>query len=192
MTDSEILAGIDGLFMSQKISKLSKNGNRLKLSQVLDMFYSKRGLPFLLVESADNDNDDINDSFQTSIEANQMDLKSKQNLYTTNDPISFNTQSYNNFRVIFDHPEIEWHENHKNSEQKILSRFSTRDGITNACHRMKIIRILNHKKLKEETLQIAQVIQLSTSSFTIDDVVLRRNCDATVDRFFRYSGNTTK
>lgn len=45
MTDAEILAGIDGLFLSQQIAAWQRKVRRLRLSQVLDMFYGSRGIP---------------------------------------------------------------------------------------------------------------------------------------------------
>lgn len=54
MTDAEALGGIDGFFMSQKISKFIENGYRLKLSQVLDLFYSRKGLPLIRIESSES------------------------------------------------------------------------------------------------------------------------------------------
>ncbi|XP_046384297.1 uncharacterized protein LOC124154540 [Ischnura elegans] len=44
-TDAEIRGGLDGLIIGKKISTwYSQNDQRLRLSQVLDMYYSKRGI----------------------------------------------------------------------------------------------------------------------------------------------------
>lgn len=122
MTDTEALGGIDGFFMSQKISEFIENGNRLKLSQVLDLFYSKRGLPLIRVQS--------------------------------------------------------------------VAMLADTD-ITNACHRSKILQMINREKLKKETYHLAQILQYSTSSLGISDENLRKNCDNTVKRFFKYAGMYT-
>lgn len=167
MIDSEILGGIDGLFISQKIAKCVNNGNRLKLSQVLDMYYSKRGLPLVRVENA-------------GIKAKLEDVPSSTSYF------AFNTESNNQFRSAFDTPDVEWF--NEETDGPILGRFSSRDGITNACHRWKILRTIDRQKLKMETYFLAQVLQFSTSSLAISDEVLQKNCDRTVDRFFRYAG----
>lgn len=139
MTDTEALGGIDGFFMSQKISEFIENGYRLKLSQVLDLFYSRKGLPLIRVESSG-----------TLIETEST-------------------------RPILDFP-----------NSNVMHA-----GITNACHRSKILRMINRDKLKEETYRLAQVLQHSTSSLGITDENLRRNCDNTVKRFFKYAGMYT-
>lgn len=155
MTDSEILSGIDGLFLSQEISKLRINGNRLRLSQVLDEYYSARGLPFVLIENMGNN----------------------KNQYTSpidspNKPFQF--ESNRDFGIFQD--------------PSMKSMPSNRHGITNACHRMTILRQMKRNKLKHEVFQLAQVLRLSTKSLTYDDDALYNSCNVTVDRFFRYSG----
>lgn len=147
MTDSEALGGIDGFFMAQKISRYAKSENRPKLSQILDMFYSKRGLQLVRVESS-------------GLKANLR--KSK----------TFSSDGYHN---PFDHIPL-------------TDEIPSRDGITNACHRWKILQMINREKLQEETYHLAQVLQFSTSSMVVSDETLQRNCNATVNRFFRYAG----
>uniref|UniRef100_A0A182MR66 Uncharacterized protein n=1 Tax=Anopheles culicifacies TaxID=139723 RepID=A0A182MR66_9DIPT len=44
MTDSEIRAGIDGLLMATNIAEWRNRANNLRLSQLLDMYYSHRGV----------------------------------------------------------------------------------------------------------------------------------------------------
>ncbi|XP_058059144.1 uncharacterized protein LOC131209978 [Anopheles bellator] len=44
MTDSEIRAGIDGLLLANNIAEWRTRANGLRLSQVLDMYYSQRGV----------------------------------------------------------------------------------------------------------------------------------------------------
>lgn len=139
MTDAEALGGIDGFFMSQTISELIENGYRLKLSQVFDLFYSRKGLPLIRVE---------NSGTITKIESLQPIL------------------DYPNGNVM--HADI-----------------------TNACHRSNILQMINREKLKEETYRLAQVLQYSTSSLGISDENLRKNCDNTVKRFFKYAGMYT-
>lgn len=136
MTDTEVLGGIDGFFMSQKISEFIENGYRLKLSQVLDLFYGRKGLPLIRVESSGT-------------------IKKKYSMQ----PIS----DFSNSNVM--HADI-----------------------TNACHRSNILKMIDREKLKDETYRMAQALQYSTSSLVISDENLRRNCDNTVKRFFKYAG----
>lgn len=51
LTEAEILGGIDGLFISQSIYNWVLRLPRLKLSQVLDMYYSARGIPVMSIEN---------------------------------------------------------------------------------------------------------------------------------------------
>uniref|UniRef100_A0A182J8Y4 VWFA domain-containing protein n=1 Tax=Anopheles atroparvus TaxID=41427 RepID=A0A182J8Y4_ANOAO len=44
MTDSEIRAGIDGLLLATNVAEWRSRANGLRLSQVLDMYYSQRGV----------------------------------------------------------------------------------------------------------------------------------------------------
>jgi hypothetical protein len=44
MTDAEIRGGIDGLVMGSNIAQWRSNAQNLRLSQVLDMYYSQRGI----------------------------------------------------------------------------------------------------------------------------------------------------
>nr|XP_037867187.1 uncharacterized protein LOC101741587 isoform X3 [Bombyx mori] len=46
ITDAEILAGIDGLILSRYISKWVEQRRSLRLSQVIDMYYSNEGVSF--------------------------------------------------------------------------------------------------------------------------------------------------
>lgn len=39
LSDSEILAGIDGLFLSQEISAWTQRIRKMRLSQIFEMFY---------------------------------------------------------------------------------------------------------------------------------------------------------
>lgn len=51
MTDAEIRAGIDGLVLGSNIETWRNNAQNLRLSQVLDMYYSQRGI-FGMVDNA--------------------------------------------------------------------------------------------------------------------------------------------
>lgn len=51
MTDSEILSGIDGLFISQQVSSWTSKIRRLRLSQLFEMYYNERGIPVTAIEN---------------------------------------------------------------------------------------------------------------------------------------------
>lgn len=44
MTDAEIRGGLDGLIMGLNIAEWASRASNLRLSQVLDMYYSQRGV----------------------------------------------------------------------------------------------------------------------------------------------------
>lgn len=175
MTDSEILAGIDGLFLAQKIAAWTNNSMRLRLSQVLDMFYSNRGLPFLSIENSDTEQ--TTQKMHSSPRGHTKTTPSLTSDESTTN--TFNTESNRKFRAAFVRPEI-----HVTNG---LDRFSTQDGITSACSRRRILENIDRNKLKHETYFLSQVLQFSTSSVAIADRVLRLNCNAAVDKFFNYS-----
>lgn len=83
---------------------------------------------------------------------------------------------------IFNDPDLELRQ-----QDEYLERFSVNDGITSACNRKTILRLIDRDKLKDETYFLSQVLQYTTSSFAIADETLRRNCDAAVDNFFNYA-----
>lgn len=172
MTDSEILAGIDGSFLAQKIAVWTNNSMRLRLSQVLDMYYSSRGLPFLPIENINTDRTTPRDV--TNRNFNSVFIS------------TFNTETNRKFVAAFDRPEL-----HDTVKANGFDHFSTQDGITSACSRRQILRSIDRNKLKDETYLLSQVLQLSTSSVAIADRVLRLNCNAAVDKFFNYSGENS-
>lgn len=168
MTDSEILAGIDGLFLARKIAAWINNSMRLRLSQVLDMYYSNRGLPFLSVENSGTGSGTTQKPTISATKTTQ--------LFTSDASIasSFNKKLNKRFRT----------EAHAMNG---LDSFSAQAEITSACSRRRILESIDRDKLKDETYFLSQVLQFSTSSVAIADRVLRLNCDAVVDKFFDYS-----
>jgi hypothetical protein len=52
LTDAEILSGIDGLFFSQQVASWTSRIRRIRLSQVLEMFYHHQGIELPLIESS--------------------------------------------------------------------------------------------------------------------------------------------
>lgn len=54
LSEPEILAGLDGLFISQQVSNWVSRVRRLRLSQIMDMYYSDRGIPGRAIETSNH------------------------------------------------------------------------------------------------------------------------------------------
>lgn len=198
MTDSELLAGIDGIFISQQISSWVHHLRRMRLSQIIDMYYSGRGIPILAIESTNNSppinsvHRDVSTKSHAVPEPADNDSESihvaPERSPSRSRPMTFNYGTNSKLRAIFDHPDWEWKKKNSAVQANILSRFSISDGINRACNRKEILSVIDRDKLKDETYFLSQILQFSTSSMAISDEDLRANCDATVDRFFNYSG----
>lgn len=130
MTDAELLAGIDGLFLSQQVPSWMRHVRMLRLSQILDMYFSSRGVPNAAIDA---------------IPAVQ--------------PV----------------------------QPRNRSKYPYRSDISSACHRRQILEQIDRTVLRDETYNMAQVLQFSRSSLSVSDDMLRTNCDATVKRFFEVS-----
>lgn len=154
MTDSEVLSGIDSIFLAKKVSMWTAKVKRLRLSQIFDLYYSSRGLPMLSINLS-QENQKPNHILRKAIKANPF----AEEIFSSNDQTE----------MPFD-------------------RLTIDDGITNACQRKNILNTIDRKKLKEETYHLSQVLQFKTSSVSIKDDQMRKICDATVDRYFKYAG----
>lgn len=61
MTDAEILADIDSHFISQHINSWVNRIHRLRLSQIIQMYYSHQyGIPSITIENANKNNSALN------------------------------------------------------------------------------------------------------------------------------------
>lgn len=195
MTDSEIIAGIDGIFLSQQISSWVNRIRRLRLSQVLDMYYSARGVPTLAIETANRRRpltrrhhvqEQEQQQQRQHQQTNEYSIRSgEDNVEVIGVEKKFNTESNAKLRQIFDNPDYDLK---PNEMKKHLERFSISDGINSGCDRKKILEFIDRDKLKDETYFFSQVLQFKTSSIAITDELLRTNCDASVDKFFEYAG----
>lgn len=149
MTDAEILAGLDGLFISQNIQSWVDRLSRLRVSQVFDMYYSGRGIPVTHI-----------DSF------NRKRFYSGRRLRPSN---SYRESSSKSEKMV--------------QEEGGVESVGWYDGVSNACDRRDILSAIDVAKLKDETYNLAQILQVETPTTIVSDAILRRNCDASVDRF---------
>lgn len=157
MTDSEVLSGIDSLFLAKKVAMWASKAQRLQLSQIFDSYYSSRGFPLLSIGAA---------------------AEKKKPINIRRKPGSTNPFAEELF-VIGDRAE----ENY--------DRMAIDVGITSACQRQDILATIDREKLKAETFHLSQALQFATSSVAVSDGRMRKNCDATVERYFRYTCNET-
>lgn len=116
--------------MGEQIKRWTQRINRIRLSQILDMYYSARGIGMRASEIRRKRLEDDEDS----------------------------------------------------------SYISIYDAISRACDRIKILRAIDIQKLKDETYNLAQILQFAASGVTVNDDMLKTHCDAAVDRFFDYAG----
>lgn len=174
-TDSEVLSGIDGIFLSNQISNWIVRIRRLRLSQVIEMYYSARGIPTMAIESANRGRSGNRRpaNMKQNAESSEM-LEASQQF--------FSSKSNAKLSRIFNDPELELRQ-----QDEYLERFSVNDGITSACNRKTILGLIDREKLKDETYFLSQVLQYTTSSLAVTDEALRLHCDAAVDNFFSYA-----
>ncbi|XP_059616552.1 uncharacterized protein LOC132261668 [Phlebotomus argentipes] len=160
MTQAELITGIDAMFISQEVTSWVDRVRRIRLSQLLDMYYSPRGIPSLTIESTGGRTKGLN---RTGEEG-------------TGNERPFASTGSSILRAIFDDPR-EWAED-------VPEPLPINPDITNACDRRAIVEQISGEKLKEETFAFAQILQYTTSSLGVTDERLRRSCNAAVDRFF--------
>ena len=156
ITDSEILSGIDGQHLSKNIQHWVNRINRMKLSQILEMYYSPHGILNLLTE-----NSNIRKRVLTS---SLLMTGTKLNDYN---PLQGDFQSPANQPNYYD-----------------TERYGD-----SACERKNIFNRIPREKLKDETYNLAQVLQYSINTVTIEDDLLRKSCNMAVDKFYNYTRN---
>lgn len=159
---------------------------RIRLSQVLDMYYSARGIPSMAIETIGRGKHErrrLNENLREPSTTTPLlrDIEDIVELTADDEVRTFNSKS--SAREVFDNNDREL----PVARSKHLERFSVNDGISSACDRANVLQLIDRDKLKDETYFLSQVLQFTTSSMAVNDETLRTNCDAAVERFFEYA-----
>lgn len=129
LTDSEIFSGIDGMFVSQQVSAWTSRIRRLRLSQVLEMFYLHQGISIPTIES----------NLRRKIFKGRTPKKSFGVDAADDLPTTFDAKRV--FKKSFEHKKL--NEEIIDVDLKYLSRFSIAQDVSAACHRSKIIEMVS-------------------------------------------------
>lgn len=132
LTDSEIFSGIDGMFMSQQVSSWTSRIRRLRLSQVLEMYYLHQGILIPTIESKSRNKIFHGRTPKKSSGANGNDAADDL-------PIAFDAKRV--FKKSFE--DIKLKEEMIDVDLKYLSRFTIAEDISAVCHRKKIIEMVS-------------------------------------------------
>lgn len=132
LTDTEIFSGIDGIFISQQVAAWTSRIRRLRLSQVLEMFYLHQGISIPTIES---------NLKRKLFRGRSMPRDNKRGL---NDldvevPLGFDTKKI--FKKSFEYKKL--NEEMVDVDIKYLSRFSISEDISAVCHRKKIVEMVS-------------------------------------------------
>ncbi|XP_061514453.1 uncharacterized protein LOC3291300 isoform X1 [Anopheles gambiae] len=176
MTDSEILAGIDGFFLSQQTPQLYKRLRRLRLSQVLEMYYSDRGIPVTAIETISRRRRvGLGQGRpRTGGPMSQSSMaKEREQMDDGRGRFSAKAVGSTRFHAVFD------------GEQELQESPTQKQTIdvTRACERKDILRSIEKDKLKQETYKFVELLQYTTGSVVVDERLMQSICNATVDRF---------
>lgn len=132
MTDSEILSGIDGLFVSQQVSSWTSRIRRLRLSQVLEMFYLHQGISIPTIES----------NMRKLFKGRTLKKNSGRNPSDVEEdlPIAFDSKKVFVKKAFAN---MKLNEEIVDVDLKYLSRFSIAEDISKVCHRKKIVEMVS-------------------------------------------------
>lgn len=131
LTDSELLSGIDGLFVSQQVSAWTSRIRRLRLSQVLEMFYLHQGISIPTIET----------NLRRSYKGRTLRKNPGREPAEVDDepPVAFDPKKV--FRKSFEYNKL--NEEMMDVDIKYLSRFSVAQDIASVCHRKRIIEMVS-------------------------------------------------
>jgi hypothetical protein len=130
MTDSEILSGIDGLFVSQQVTHWTSRIRRLRLSQILEMYYLGQGVAIPLIET--NTRKKVFSARKVPKKPTQDDNELEHI------PVAFDSKGI--FKKAFAYKKL--NEELIDVDIKYLSRFSVAEDISSVCHRKKILEMV--------------------------------------------------
>lgn len=161
MTDAELLGGIDSLFVAHKVGGWVNRVRRLRLSQVIDLFYQKRGIPAITIEAKGE--------------------------YTKRKPLAEELDD-EFFDETLLHKHLLETGDRKLRFDNYINEISAQDGISSACHRRTILKTLDEKGLKEQTFRFAKILQFTANSMVVTEEEMRFSCDAAVENFLIKAG----
>lgn len=72
-------------------------------------------------------------------------------------------------------------------ESNFLSRFTIVDGINSVCHRQRIIEMIDVDKLKDETYNFIQILEMVTRTPIISEQLLKEFTSVAVENVMEYS-----
>lgn len=135
MTDSEILSGIDGLFISQQVSAWTSRIRRLRLSQIFEMYYLHQGISIPTIES------NLRKRIFTGKKMPKPHAKHGNDM--ENVPVAFDSKGI--FKKAHAYKKLD--EEMLDVDIKYLSRFSIAEDVSRVCHRKKIVEMVMRLQL---------------------------------------------
>lgn len=94
------------------------------------------------------------------------------------------------FRKAFNYKAL--NEELMDDDSNFLSRFSIVDGINSVCHRKRIIEMIDVDKLKDETYNFIQILEMVTRTPIISEQLLKDFTSVAVERVMEYSRKLTE
>lgn len=186
LTDSELISGIDGLFISQQVSAWTARIQRLRLSQILDMFYLHQGISIPIIQTNNNGNSNKNNFFKGRPTKSYKNNNNEENDEDDDDADVTKIEGKKTvFRKAFNYKAL--NEELLDLDINYLSRFSIAEGINSVCHRQKIIDMIDVDKLKEETFNFIQILEFATQTPIISPTSLRDFSNTAVDQVMEYA-----
>jgi len=176
LTDSELLSGLDGLFISQQVSSWSTRIRRLRLSQILEMYYLHQGISIPIIQTTNNNN--FFGGRPNNNRSKEEEKKDEEEPKFIGKPLS---RKAFNYKVL--------NEELMDIDVNYLSRFSVAEGINSVCHRQKIIEMIDTDKLKDETYNFIQILEVVTKTPIISLTLLKDFSNTVVDRMMEYAKN---
>lgn len=140
ITDSEILSGIDGIYFSQQVAAWTSRIRRLRLSQVLEMFYLHQGIEIPLIESSTGRQFYKGRTWRKPSRGKRVEDDDSD---SSIDLASFDGRKI--FKKKFDFSHAAMGEL-IDVELKYLSRMSIVPDVSKVCHRQRIIELVSQTR----------------------------------------------